>query len=69
MPKPMATVNCELSSLEKAVFDSLIVPKNIEELKDLANGDIALLNETLCTMELAGRVTIGAGNIVRRAVP
>ncbi|GAB6173100.1 DNA-processing protein DprA [Paradesulfitobacterium aromaticivorans] len=69
LPMPMTTVNSELSSLEKAVFDSLTVPKNIEELNDLFNGDIALLNETLCTMELAGRITIGAGNIVRRALP
>jgi DNA processing protein len=54
----------QLSPLEKKIMERLNAARDIEELVDIFNGDMAALLDILCTMELEGKIEISHGRTI-----
>jgi len=54
----------QLSHFEQQILERLKIPKDIEQMVDIFDGNMAALLDMLCTMELEGIIKIGHGKIV-----
>ncbi len=61
LDQEVATVR--LSPVEKRILDRLGTPQCMEQLVDLCNGNMEELVDTLCSMELEGKITICQGKV------
>lgn len=58
------TTSEQLPPLEKQIIDRLKKPQDVEQLADIFDGNMSALLDTLCTMELEGKIIISHGKMV-----
>jgi len=68
-PPGQQTVPEPLSPVGKQIMERLNVPRDIEQLVDIFDGDMAALLDALCTMELGGKIKISHGRMVSAMMP
>jgi DNA processing protein len=61
--KKQEKLHCTINPQEQAILDRLDQPQAVQNLLGICNGDMSVLLELLCQMELEGKVVVSGQNV------